>query len=705
MTEAAPSPDFQEAIEAGDWDRVEELWLEALDRQPIPTADLMEARRRLWKEGRKTLARTLLELLAETAEEIGDADAALHALRELVRLSDKPGAALKQRLARAVSEARAGQPSVAAVLAHLPVTDSRRPLETLQAIETWLDHDLGTIVLVHGQGVGRVCELNLELGNLKVDVGSKKPVSIPFGAVTRFVTRLPEGHFLRAKIEEPEALAARVADDPEAGLVHLLESLDRPADVATIKEALEGVIEPAAWTSWWAKARKSARVLSSGSGSRLSYSVTRSVKDAVDTLLEDLGSRDSRTRLKAAKDLAARGGDAARRAADALAGTLDGLADSDPGAAWETAALLASLPAGAEAAGRCTTRLAGDANPLRLLSGIRDRSQRQQALDRIRELRSEEWPEVWAEWMLHERSVSILDRIAAALDGSGRDAVLDSTLETIFRNHREHPAQFIWAAEAMTGERAPDALRRRLRPSLLEKIPDALTGREFADLRNRAKGLLEGGKAAIRVLLEYATPQQAERFSQRVARIDAVDPGQLRLVEQAALQATTATRAEEAAESALFVATREAIDSKKAELKQLVDVDIPRTLKGINAAAAEGDLRENFEYHMLRDRQELQSARAAKLQEDLVRVRVLEPGSAPTGTVNVGTVVELEGIGGESVDPVTILGPWDADLERRIFANGTELAKGLLGRSVGDTVEVDGVEARITRIAAWPREG
>ena len=48
---------------------------------------------------------------------------------------------------------------------------------------------------------------------------------------------------------------------------------------------------------------------------------------------------------------------------------------------------------------------------------------------------------------------------------------------------------------------------------------------------------------------------------------------------------------------------KEAVEAKREELRTLLEVDIPKTLKGINAAAAEGDLRENFEYHMLRDRQ------------------------------------------------------------------------------------------------------
>jgi len=152
----------------------------------------------------------------------------------------------------------------------------------------------------------------------------------------------------------------------------------------------------------------------------------------------------------------------------------------------------------------------------------------------------------------------------------------------------------------------------------------------------------------------------------------------------------------------LFVATAEAVEAKRKELAQLLDVEIPKTLKGINAAAAEGDLRENFEYHMLRDRQELLSARAAKIQEDLARVRVLEPGAADASRVNIATVIHLEREGGETLEPVTILGQWDSDVGRRVYANGTELAEGLLGREVGDTVQIEGVTAQITAIAAWP---
>jgi len=230
-----------------------------------------------------------------------------------------------------------------------------------------------------------------------------------------------------------------------------------------------------------------------------------------------------------------------------------------------------------------------------------------------------------------------------------------------------------------------------------------LTRKEYAPYRARAKALLDGGRVAIRLLLERATGEQARRFCDRIARVSILEPQRVRLVEQAVAQ-VQGRQPQEVDPSTLLVATQAAVEAKRVELKQLLEVEIPRTLKGINAAAAEGDLRENFEYHMLRDRQELLSARAAKIQRELAEVRVLQPGAADTSRVNIGTMVHFEESGAETVAPVTILGIWDADVERRIFANGTELAQRLLGRAVGDQIEIEARSVRIARIEAWPGE-
>lgn len=691
---------FTDAIEAGDTERVEELWLEALEQRPLPTDQLLEVRRRLWKDGHKNLARTLLDLLADTAESSDDTRSALAALRELVRLADKPETDLLERLERACRRHREHCPSLAAVLDRHQLVESRRPLETLEIIERWLDHDLGTIVEVIGQGVGTVVDANLELENIKVDVGGPKPVSVPFGAIARYVRQLPEGDFRRRSVEDRAALQHEIDDAPGAALVHLLESLGDPVDVAAIKTALEGLVEPGAWNGWWNRARKHPRLLTSGSGSRLKYTVEASAEAADEALLEDLRNAEPRHRLPIARRLLARSPEAGAAAAAVLKESLDHISESDPGLAWETAGVLGSSPAGTEAAARCRSTLIESAQPLELLSGIQDRGEREAAIDAVGSARPQQRADILSDWMLHETHPAVLDRIMSELDRSGGEDMADAALEAIFRNHTQHPAQFLWACEAMVADDAPETLRRRMTPSILEKLPDALSRPEFGPVRGRAKGLLDGGQVAVKVLLESATTAQAERFIGRVARVSTVEPQRMRTLEQAAAQGG----AVETTEAPLFVASRSAIDAKRSELKQLTEVDIPKTLKGINAAAAEGDLRENFEYHMLRDRQELQSARAAKLQRDLGRVRVLEPGTADCSQVNIGTVIHLEGADGAPLEAITILGTWDADVHRRIFANGSGVAQAVLGRRVGDDIELQGERATITRIEPWTGE-
>lgn len=695
MTETLP-PNLEEAVESGSWERVEELWLELLEAEPIPVGALLETRRRLYEEGQKQLARTLLELLAESLEARGDGPAALEALRELVRLTDKPGPELLCRLERAVTAARPGAPSLAGVLAKHPIASARRPLDALADLQTWLDHDIGTVVEVVGQGVGRVVDVNLELGHVKVDVGDRKPITVPFGAFSRYLRRLPEGDFRRLKVERPEELAARAAEAPGDTLAELLDSLAEPADVATIRTALDGVVPSGQWSTWWGKARKHPRIVTTGAGSRLRYAVTRSADSATETMLAELEDADPRGRLAVARRIAGRGEAAAEATGRFLAGSLPELERTSPGLAWETACVIADLPGGAEPAAAARSRLLESTPPYRLLSDVGERSYRVQALEALRGRRTDDWPEVWGEWLLHEEHPAVLAQLASTLDREGHGEVLDGALEAVFRAHTEHPAVFVWACEAMVARGAPEALQRRLTPSLLEKIPDTLTKSEFAPLRARAKALLDGGQVAVRLLLEQATPQQATRFSSRISRLDVVEPDRQRLVERAAQQRQSAEVT--VAEQPLLVATKAAVDAKRAEFKQLLEVDIPKTLKGINAAAAEGDLRENFEYHMLRDRQELQSARAAKLQRELAEVRILEPGSADVSKVNIGTVVRFEN---DRPAPLTILGQWDADPRARVFANGAEIAQNLLGRQVGDAVEIEGTATTIASIEAW----
>ena len=127
---------FSEALDEQDWNSVEELWLEALEEKPIPTRELFEVRRRTWQAGKKNLARTLLEFLAESLESSKSPGDALDAIRELIRLAESEtvvGAA--RAVGRQSRRNRKGSPSLRAVLDHHAITSARRPLEELEAVE------------------------------------------------------------------------------------------------------------------------------------------------------------------------------------------------------------------------------------------------------------------------------------------------------------------------------------------------------------------------------------------------------------------------------------------------------------------------------------------------------------------------------------------------------------------------------------------
>jgi transcription elongation factor GreA len=126
--------------------------------------------------------------------------------------------------------------------------------------------------------------------------------------------------------------------------------------------------------------------------------------------------------------------------------------------------------------------------------------------------------------------------------------------------------------------------------------------------------------------------------------------------------------------------------------------------KAIGEAASHGDLSENSEYKFALEERDLLRARVANIQNELSLARLLTADDVQTDTVTVGTRVTLE-----RVDPgapedhrqMTILGPWEADIERGVYNYRAPMCQKLRGLRVGDTaaLDLDGAE-RQWRIAA-----
>lgn len=125
------------------------------------------------------------------------------------------------------------------------------------------------------------------------------------------------------------------------------------------------------------------------------------------------------------------------------------------------------------------------------------------------------------------------------------------------------------------------------------------------------------------------------------------------------------------------------------ELKRLKTVERPQIIKAIESAREHGDLSENAEYHAARDRQSFIEGRVAELEDKIRRAEVIDVAKLSGKTVMFGATVKVadEDTGEET--KFQIVGQDEADINAGLLSIGSPLARALIGKSVGDSAEVN----------------
>ena len=134
--------------------------------------------------------------------------------------------------------------------------------------------------------------------------------------------------------------------------------------------------------------------------------------------------------------------------------------------------------------------------------------------------------------------------------------------------------------------------------------------------------------------------------------------------------------------------THSGLEVLKVELQKLKSEDRPAVIKAIAEAREHGDLSENAEYHAARDRQSFIEGRVAELEDVISRAEVIDPSKLSGETVTFGTSVEVADEETDQESRYSIVGPYEADLSRGLISTSSPIAKALIGKRVGDSVEV-----------------
>jgi transcription elongation factor GreA len=134
--------------------------------------------------------------------------------------------------------------------------------------------------------------------------------------------------------------------------------------------------------------------------------------------------------------------------------------------------------------------------------------------------------------------------------------------------------------------------------------------------------------------------------------------------------------------------TAEGLARLEDELRQLKSEERPAIIRAIAEARAHGDLSENAEYHAARERQSFIEGRIAELESIIPSVEVIDTSRFSGDQVRFGATVTIIDEESEEEKTYRIVGAYEADMKQGSISLSSPLARALLGKKVGDSVEV-----------------
>lgn len=142
--------------------------------------------------------------------------------------------------------------------------------------------------------------------------------------------------------------------------------------------------------------------------------------------------------------------------------------------------------------------------------------------------------------------------------------------------------------------------------------------------------------------------------------------------------------------------TRKGYDKLRAELAEMEDEKMPEITKRIAEARAEGDLKENAEYHGARESQGMLQAKINQLKDKLSRASIVDTSKLPKDEVVFGCTVKVKDLDFGDTEEFTMVGAGEEDFDEGKINCTSPLAQGLIGKKVGEKAEVE-VPAGVNR--------
>ncbi len=135
--------------------------------------------------------------------------------------------------------------------------------------------------------------------------------------------------------------------------------------------------------------------------------------------------------------------------------------------------------------------------------------------------------------------------------------------------------------------------------------------------------------------------------------------------------------------------TREGYNKIKAEIQRLENDVLPAITEKIAEARAEGDLKENAEYHAQRENQGMMMAKINELKNKIARASIVDQSQLPKDEVVFGCTVTVEDVAYGDEEKFTLVGAGEEDYDSGKILVTSPFGQGLIGKKVGQTADVE----------------
>lgn len=134
--------------------------------------------------------------------------------------------------------------------------------------------------------------------------------------------------------------------------------------------------------------------------------------------------------------------------------------------------------------------------------------------------------------------------------------------------------------------------------------------------------------------------------------------------------------------------TKEGFTRMQEELERLKRVERPQVMQALNEAAAHGDISDNADYRVAKERRDWLEGKIKEVEDKLARAQIIETKDLNTDRVVFGCTVLLSDVESGRQVKYTIVGADEADIRAGRISVNSPVAKGLIGREIGDVVQV-----------------